>query len=132
MPNLTKQSLELGEESFELERVRCERIFGRESENFRRALSQQLRGATWAWGKSPEERAEALLGTLEAWESFDPRDAAEALLTAHMLGAHNAGMALWQLAALHATEPEARARDINQAIKLADLVQRQIAALDKH
>jgi hypothetical protein len=130
---LTKKWIDDTDEMIAIGTVSSDIVFDRRrSENFRRGLSKQLIDSAWTFGKDPQEEAEARVGALETWRTFEPRDATEALLVAQMIGTHNAAMGYLHRASLETLPPEMCERAANKAVQLMGIFQNQAAALDKH
>lgn len=71
-------------------------------------------------------------GTLQLVEGIGPRDALETMLAAQMVAIHNAMMDSCRRALVSEQPPEAQARHLNAANKLARTFAAQTEALNKH
>jgi len=112
-------------------RLHNDKVFGPKSERFRRALSKQLFDSAWTIDMDSDERSEARIGALEAWEAFEPQDASEAFLVALMVMNFQAAAGRMRLAA-QTLNPDECDRAMKSANQLMGMYGQQLTTLDRH
>ena len=113
--------------------VRAEKKNGLTELSIDFGLVRQVIETVWLpKGLSEEERKNRISGAMQKLLLLTPQDPAEGLLTAQMVGCHNAAMECLRRSMLPDLSQKSRDLELKTAQKLLTLYARQLEALDKH
>lgn len=128
----SKGEVEPKAHTFDVTHAGMSEATGSSSEAFAIQLFKRTAESLWSGSVTdPEALDERLEAAYAALRGIWPRDEAEGMLAAQMVASHNAAMECMRRAMLPNQSFEGRDQNLNHAVKLMGLYERQMSALDK-